>query len=94
MSFYSRIRCGNCRGIYDLHAREMRPYNPSKCPFCNMEMPDDQWAELVRCFRAVREWNVNSRISATNDGTPLFSAEIRRHFVPREKVVYDETEVE
>ena len=87
MSFYSKLRCGNCGGIFSLYARDMSQTEPAMCPFCNMKFSPDQWRELVQCFRTLRMWNLISKSEAAEKGTPLFSAEIRRHYVPRDKVV-------
>lgn len=93
MSFYAKVRCNSCRGIFDLYHKEMDPAHPQKCPFCGTEIPKQQWIALVECFRSVANWNMNAIKSAAAHGTPVFAAEIRRHYVPSHKISTDDLEV-
>lgn len=85
MSFYAKMRCASCRGNFDIYQEQVDSEKAAKCPFCGTEIPKELWTGLVDCFRSVANWNRNAIKSAAAHGTPLFTAEIRRHFVNRHR---------
>lgn len=85
MSFYVKMRCASCRGNFDIYQEQVDPEKTAKCPFCGTEIPKELWTGLVDCFRSVANWNRKAFKSAAEHGTPLFTAEIRRYFVNRQK---------
>lgn len=85
MSFYVKIRCGSCRGIFDIYQEQMETKIPVNCPFCKTAVPEEQMNDLVKCFQGVVDWNKNAAKVAAEHGLPLFTAEIRRHFVNRQR---------
>lgn len=85
MSFYAKMRCCGCRGIFDIYQEQMNHEKHASCPYCGIQIPEEQWAGLVDCFHSVANWNENARNSSAEHGTPLFAAEIRRHFVNRHR---------
>jgi RNA polymerase subunit RPABC4/transcription elongation factor Spt4 len=82
---FLKMRCASCRGVFDIHQGQLEPEKPEKCPFCGTEIPKQQWSGLVECFHSVANWNRNAVKSAAAHGTPLFTAEIRQHYVRRER---------
>lgn len=85
MSFYVKTRCASCRGNFDIYQAQMDSEKPSRCPFCDTQIPEPQWIDLVKCFHGVVNWNKNAVKVAAEQGLPLFTTEIRRHFVNRQR---------
>lgn len=83
--FFVKLRCNNCRGIFDIYPAQVEPEKAAKCPFCETEMPQQQWNDLVNCFRSLVNWNRIASKNAAEHRAPLFTAEIRQHFVRRER---------
>lgn len=86
MSLFVKVRCGNCGGTFELYHKEMvQQDTPARCPHCYTQMSEKQWAGLVNCYHTLQDWNGQTLKSHEEYGAPAFSAEIRRHYVPREK---------
>lgn len=77
MAFYAKVRCSNCRGIFDIYRKSMDCDTPQKCPFCDTMIPRDLWPALTECFRSVEAWNGQAK--------NMFAVEIRRHYVPNHR---------
>ena len=87
MSLYAKVRCGNCGGKFDIYRKdfEAQDFAP-RCPFCNTQMSDNQWDNLSNAYHTLWDWNTQTAKAHDEHGAPLWSAELVRMFVPREKI--------
>lgn len=81
MSQYVKMRCGNCKGIFDIYFKRMKENKPAGCPFCNKKIPVAKWEELMECFNRIEAWNKTVKSSADQEAAN-FTAEIRTYIVP------------
>lgn len=85
MSLFVKVRCGNCGGAFELYHKTMQEAPPARCPHCYTQMTEKQWSGLADCYHTMQDWNTQTAKSHEEHGTPGFVAEIRRHYVPKEK---------
>lgn len=86
MSLFAKVRCDNCGGNFEIYHKQFVNQAPvAACPHCNTKMTEKQWKNLINCYHTTLDWNAQCIKSHEDHGAPLFSVELHRHFVRRNK---------
>lgn len=88
------IKCHNCGAVYEVSPDCIYPSDtmdekhiyPCRCPHCVATMDRRLWDKLVDAFWIFEEVNKGLRSDSEEYEQPLFQAEFKTHYVPREKL--------
>ncbi len=88
---YLKIHCHRCGGKFELYNHSMQHEDqPPRCPHCLAKMTQKQWKDLANAYLTFHDVNKNFINGHEDRGTALFQAELKVHYVSREKFCMEE----